>query len=390
MGCNLVCFNNSGITELNNQLNGDILEIRQDKTQKYEKQNSQTTSISFDNVQKIEDYSLILQVLISKFKVHEKLNEFNTRSALSVKLEKKKSKRSKKRERSKRKQKKVEIELENIAEEPINNENFVISDSCDCANEQNQKNLSKKRSSKASNYQNADNPDFEIYEKKEKTELGAELNEDHSGKFGSFVQKSDLELKEEPSRQSLNSLPPKNPKKEKIKKKLRKVKKERKKSFSSESSPNSSLNFNQSWENLSDVSSIYRSLMQTGQLGIRKLLSADGQEIDCDFANCPFSGEAKYVWPDKSVYEGSWVNNKMHGSGIMLWPDGRVYKGEFNNGAREGTGTMTWPNGNSYEGTWKSGKQDGAGVLSIKGRDKNVIIRGVWAQGMRKSTVYNT
>ena len=391
MGCNLVCFNNSGLGELNSELNGDKFEIKQDKTKKHEKQNSQTTSISFDNVQRIEDYYSVVQVLISNFRIYEKRKELKTEPAVLAKTGKSKSRKSKKREKSRRKGKKLEVELEKIAEEPVNHENFAIADLPGQRSAENGKSLLKERTSSISGDRNDDIPDYEVYEQIGKNDQGSELEEDSSHKLEIFDGKldEDQEIKDR-STGSLSGPASKNPKRQKIDKKDKKKNKENRTTFKSESSPHGSSSFNQSWDNLSNVSSVYRSLMQTGQIGIRKLLSSDGQEIVCNFASCPFSGEAKYVWPDKSVYEGSWVNNKMHGSGIMLWPDGRVYKGEFSNGAREGRGAMTWPNGNTYEGFWKSGKQDGAGVLSIKGRDKSVMIRGVWAQGMRKSTVYNT
>lgn len=388
MGCNLVCLNNSGSGEHNRHLSGDNFEIKHEQSPRYEKKASQINSFVLETIQRPSNSS-ILKVIISKFLIHEKLTKFNLESIRLAKTEKRKSKkRSKKHEKSKRKQtEEPESELEKIVEEPSFIEKRASHDSCDHTNGSIYQNLSREKTSKASDSQVIDDKIEENFEKVQKRKLEIEFDEEYEGHIEDFKDNLNQDIEnQDKAKETFDRLPPKS---SKVKKRRSTLKVKTKKSFTPESSPHWSSCSNQSWENASDASSLYRSLSQTGNLGIRKLLSIDGVEINCDFTNCPFSGQAKYVWPDKSIYEGSWVNNKMQGTGIMCWPDGRVYKGEFKNGTREGEGTMTWPNGNIYEGSWKSGKQDGPGVLSIKGRDKNVVIRGVWAQGMRTSTVYN-
>ena len=385
MGCNLACLNNSGSGEHNRHLSGDNFELKHEHSPRYEKQIKQINSFS-NNIFQKPSSSSILKVIISKFKINEKLTELNSELVRLAKTEKRKSKkRSKKHEKSKRKHtKELELELEKVVEELSFIEKQTIHESRDYTNGSIYQNLSREKPSKASSRKAIDDNIEENFEKVEKKKLEIDLDEQYEGSIDNLSEKLNEDIENQDRiEEPVDRLPPKNSKVEKRKPNL-KIK-----GFTPESSPHWSSSSNQSWENASDISSIYRSLVQTGPLGVRKLLSIDGQEINCDFTNCPFSGQAKYVWPDKSIYEGSWVNNKMQGTGIMCWPDGRIYKGEFINGTREGEGTMTWPNGNIYEGSWKSGKQDGPGVLSIKGRDKNVIIRGVWAQGMRKSTVYN-
>ena len=34
-------------------------------------------------------------------------------------------------------------------------------------------------------------------------------------------------------------------------------------------------------------------------------------------------GKGKYIWADKSVYDGQWLNNKCHAMGVYKWSDGR-------------------------------------------------------------------
>jgi hypothetical protein len=43
-------------------------------------------------------------------------------------------------------------------------------------------------------------------------------------------------------------------------------------------------------------------------------------------------------WPDKSKYEGRYLEGKKHGKGIFSWPDGSSYEGEFKNNNIEGYG----------------------------------------------------
>jgi hypothetical protein len=38
-----------------------------------------------------------------------------------------------------------------------------------------------------------------------------------------------------------------------------------------------------------------------------------------------------YIWKDGRIYNGEWLDNKMHGTGLFTWPDGRKYEGEYIN-----------------------------------------------------------
>ncbi len=48
---------------------------------------------------------------------------------------------------------------------------------------------------------------------------------------------------------------------------------------------------------------------------------------------------------DGKVYEGGWLNYKMHGSGKFTWTDGSWYNGEYVMDKKEGWGTFNWPEG---------------------------------------------
>ena len=69
----------------------------------------------------------------------------------------------------------------------------------------------------------------------------------------------------------------------------------------------------------------------------------------CKEGNCE-NGYGKWVYTDKTTYEGEWVNTKKHGQGTETWPNGYIYKGEFKNSEWSGQGTLTFPNGATYVG----------------------------------------
>ena len=67
----------------------------------------------------------------------------------------------------------------------------------------------------------------------------------------------------------------------------------------------------------------------------------------CKEGNCE-NGYGKWVYTDKTTYEGEWVGTKKHGQGTETWPNGYIYKGEFKNSEWSGQGTLTFPNGATY------------------------------------------
>jgi hypothetical protein len=68
------------------------------------------------------------------------------------------------------------------------------------------------------------------------------------------------------------------------------------------------------------------------------------------------SGQGKFIWSDERMYEGEWLENKMHGYGTYTWPDGRMYVGDYLNGAQHGQGVLTYPDGKKRTGTWEHGR----------------------------------
>jgi hypothetical protein len=60
-------------------------------------------------------------------------------------------------------------------------------------------------------------------------------------------------------------------------------------------------------------------------------------------------GKVKYLCGN--IYDGQWINNKMHGYGKYI-SKFYIYEGEFFDDTKEGLGKITWNNGNSYEGVF--------------------------------------
>ena len=58
------------------------------------------------------------------------------------------------------------------------------------------------------------------------------------------------------------------------------------------------------------------------------------------------------LWPDGSLYQGSFFNNLKHGHGRLLHANGNVYEGNFEQGVASGLGTMTYDDGTCYVGQW--------------------------------------
>lgn len=64
-------------------------------------------------------------------------------------------------------------------------------------------------------------------------------------------------------------------------------------------------------------------------------------------------GQGVMTWPDGSVYEGYWKDNKPDGKGRMVSSKGDIYDGQWLNGMASGQGKFTHRDGTVYEGFWK-------------------------------------
>jgi hypothetical protein len=53
----------------------------------------------------------------------------------------------------------------------------------------------------------------------------------------------------------------------------------------------------------------------------------------------------RYFYSDGGVFEGEWVDGKMHGRGLYTFPNGNKYDGEWRDDFKDGFGTLQYING---------------------------------------------
>lgn len=67
-------------------------------------------------------------------------------------------------------------------------------------------------------------------------------------------------------------------------------------------------------------------------------------------------GQGKMTFPDKSTYEGGWVNEVIEGTGRYIYSTGDIYQGEFMAGKRHGQGSYHNKTvGCQFVGRWQEG-----------------------------------
>ena len=88
-----------------------------------------------------------------------------------------------------------------------------------------------------------------------------------------------------------------------------------------------------------------------------------------------FNGQGTITYADGTTYTGAWMNNIRNGQGTITLADGTTYTGEFNNDTQNGQGTMTFPDGTTYTGAWKDGKRYGQGKQTSPNGN---IYTGAW------------
>jgi hypothetical protein len=67
-------------------------------------------------------------------------------------------------------------------------------------------------------------------------------------------------------------------------------------------------------------------------------------------------GKGIQVWPDGSLYEGWWKDNKANGKGRLIHADGDIYDGFWKDDKAHGYGIYSHLDGARYQGYWKEDK----------------------------------
>lgn len=83
---------------------------------------------------------------------------------------------------------------------------------------------------------------------------------------------------------------------------------------------------------------------------------------------------------------GCLSGNCFEGNGIKLYPDGMIFIGDFKNGVRNGFGKVYNPDKSIYEGRWVNDKMDGSGIYVD---DQGVKRTGVWKDNVYASAGNN-
>lgn len=58
-------------------------------------------------------------------------------------------------------------------------------------------------------------------------------------------------------------------------------------------------------------------------------------------------GQGVFKSLDGFSFSGLWLNN-LPSEGKEVWPDGTVFEGSYFEGKKNGIGAIRWPNGNTY------------------------------------------
>lgn len=79
--------------------------------------------------------------------------------------------------------------------------------------------------------------------------------------------------------------------------------------------------------------------------GKGRLVKADGSYIEGDWSGDVVIGHCHVLYADGTEYTGDVVDNTPNGFGRIHWEDGSWYEGNFNKGLKEGSGRMRWASG---------------------------------------------
>ena len=81
------------------------------------------------------------------------------------------------------------------------------------------------------------------------------------------------------------------------------------------------------------------------------LIWPDGTKYDGSWCRNARKGIGKFCSSD-FTYHGNWLHDRKQGYGIESYSDGSVYSGYFDDGIKHGQGKQIFPNQSVYQGTW--------------------------------------
>ena len=83
----------------------------------------------------------------------------------------------------------------------------------------------------------------------------------------------------------------------------------------------------------------------------------DGNKYDGYWKNDMTNGLGRLIHTDGSFYEGNWKEDQACGQGTYKHYNGTIYKGEWLNDKQHGVGKEIWPDKSIYTGTYEEGKK---------------------------------
>ena len=92
--------------------------------------------------------------------------------------------------------------------------------------------------------------------------------------------------------------------------------------------------------------------------GTGKMTWPDGRSYEGDWLNGVRTGQGKFIWADGNVYEGEFLNNLLSGQGKEVYANGDFYEGGYLNNNRVGQGKSKWtypkgyPKGIVFNSDW--------------------------------------
>ena len=124
---------------------------------------------------------------------------------------------------------------------------------------------------------------------------------------------------------------------------------------------------------------------ETGYFLKRTIKYADGAVYEGEWKNDKYNGQGTAYYggdensPEADCYVGAFVDNIRNGQGTYTWSNGNIYVGEWKDGKCNGQGTFTWAeDGTKWEGTYVNDEMHGHGKSTFADGE---TIEGNWVHG---------
>ncbi len=99
--------------------------------------------------------------------------------------------------------------------------------------------------------------------------------------------------------------------------------------------------------------------------GVGKYLYPSGALYEGEFVNGKIHGRGRLIFSNGNIYEGDWKQHYREGKGKLISKSGDVYTGDFKHNQFSGKGIMRYADGDRYEGDWRQSKPNGMGIYSF-------------------------